>query len=508
MDEHTTNILAQYDKKITKLNISNKNIQGILDLRRFYYLEHVDCSNNKITQLVNLNQGLSKLTHLDCSNNLISDLTDIPYTMKSMWYKSNPIVKLKFVGNFIPKKYPKKLQYLEYGKNYNKSVDNLQASQTLSASLPLRGLAKPCTKCKQACTCCHPEETHLVLSQAMRRRCPKGITTLVFGEKFNQPVDNLPNSLKSLTLGYDFNLPVDNLPNGLTNLTFGYKFDLPVDNLPNSLIYLELGRYFKQPVNNLPNTIKVLKLGYWFKDIPINNLPNSIDELVLSDCFNLSIDNLSDNITKLTIGTYYDKPINKFPINIEELKFNGLEKGGGRSRFKFNLDLKPYYKLKKLYLPDSYDIKLGELPESVRYINFGSFYTHNIDDLPDWIEHIEFSSYPEDTQCGPEFFPKICDTQINKLPANLQTITVNSPCYKIVLNSNCKYGLTKTFNILNKIGSYKNLLEHKDEKISWYKGEPTKEKLVDKLIEEKNDLEKQIKELAEEYEIDLDDSDD
>ena len=32
MNEHTSNILAQYDKKITKLNISNKNIVGILDL--------------------------------------------------------------------------------------------------------------------------------------------------------------------------------------------------------------------------------------------------------------------------------------------------------------------------------------------------------------------------------------------------------------------------------------------------------------------------------------------
>ena len=77
-----------------------------------------------------------------------------------------------------------------------------------------------------------------------------------------------------------------------------------------------------------------------------------------------------------------------------------------------------------------------------------------------------------------------------------------------MLNTNCKYGLLKTFIILNKIGSCKNLIEYKDEKISWYKGEPSKEKLVDKLIEEKNDLEKQIKDLAEQYEINLDNSED
>ena len=59
--------------------------------------------------------------------------------------------------------------------------------------------------------------------------------------KFNQQVDNLPNTLTHLTFGTNFNQQVDNLPNTLTHLTFGGYFDQQVDNLPNSLTHLTFG---------------------------------------------------------------------------------------------------------------------------------------------------------------------------------------------------------------------------------------------------------------------------
>ncbi len=153
----------------------------ILDLGRFYDLKHLNCSNNKITKIINLNQPGSKLKHLNCSNNKISNLSDIPYNMVSMCYKSNPIVKLKFIGNFIPKKYPKKLNHLIFGKKFNQSVDNL----------------------------------------------PNTITTLAFGEDFNKLVNNLPNNITFLSLCYRFNQPVDNLPNSITVLVLGTPLFLP-----------------------------------------------------------------------------------------------------------------------------------------------------------------------------------------------------------------------------------------------------------------------------------------
>ena len=51
------------------------------------------------------------------------------------------------------------------------------------------------------------------------------------------------------------------------------KFNQPINNLPNSIIYLTLGHCFNQPINNLPNSIIYLTLGYYFNQ-PLNNLPN------------------------------------------------------------------------------------------------------------------------------------------------------------------------------------------------------------------------------------------
>ena len=61
--------------------------------------------------------------------------------------------------------------------------------------------------------------------------------------KFNQPINNLPNSITHLTLGLDFNQPINNLPNSITNLTLGQKFNQQINNLPNSLTHLEFYEY-------------------------------------------------------------------------------------------------------------------------------------------------------------------------------------------------------------------------------------------------------------------------
>ena len=74
--------------------------------------------------------------------------------------------------------------------------------------------------------------------------------------KFNQSVDNLPNSIINLTFGSNFNQPVDNLPNSIINLTFGWKFNQPVDNLPNSVINLTFGSDFNQTMKKLPQNLK------------------------------------------------------------------------------------------------------------------------------------------------------------------------------------------------------------------------------------------------------------
>lgn len=53
------------------------------------------------------------------------------------------------------------------------------------------------------------------------------MTTLILGESFNNPIDNLPLTLKYLELGKKFNQPIDNLPHSLTHLKISCSYKLP-----------------------------------------------------------------------------------------------------------------------------------------------------------------------------------------------------------------------------------------------------------------------------------------
>jgi len=44
-----------------------------------------------------------------------------------------------------------------------------------------------------------------------------GIENIIFGEFFNQSIDNLPVGIKSIVFGHEFNQSVDNLPAGTGN---------------------------------------------------------------------------------------------------------------------------------------------------------------------------------------------------------------------------------------------------------------------------------------------------
>jgi Leucine-rich repeat (LRR) protein len=99
-------------KKILKnptplIDLSKKNIKGVLDLKnidnplylsdrellkslkfnnikkldkKYYYeieIDEIDCSNNEITEIINIP---SSLKYLNCSNNQITSLLNLPYT--------------------------------------------------------------------------------------------------------------------------------------------------------------------------------------------------------------------------------------------------------------------------------------------------------------------------------------------------------------------------------------------------------------------------------------------
>ena len=109
-----------------------------------------------------------------------------------------------------------------------------------------------------------------------------------FKNKYNQPIDNLPNSIQKIFFGYAFNKLVNNLPNSIISLTFGSQFNQLVDNLPNSIQSLTFGSIFSQSINNLPSSIINLTFGQNF-NLLVDNLPDSIINLTFNRNFNLPV---------------------------------------------------------------------------------------------------------------------------------------------------------------------------------------------------------------------------
>lgn len=137
------------------------------------------------------------------------------------------------------------------------------------------------------------------------------ITHLTFGDRYDQPVNNLPETLTHLTfeITSSFNQPVDNLPKGLTHLTFGESFDESVDNLPETLTHLTFGEAFDQFVDNLPKGLTHLTFGVHFNQ-PVDNLPESLTHLTFGHYFSDEVNNLPKNLTHIVFEKYYHQRLN------------------------------------------------------------------------------------------------------------------------------------------------------------------------------------------------------
>ena len=99
--------------KIRRLNISDKNLEGSLDLSDFVSLEKFNCSNNQLTNLILSN--LTKLQEINCSNNKLTDL-DLSScsSLKELHCRDNKLVSIEFFDK-LPN--PEELVYLNISDN-------------------------------------------------------------------------------------------------------------------------------------------------------------------------------------------------------------------------------------------------------------------------------------------------------------------------------------------------------------------------------------------------------
>ena len=94
--------------------------------------------------------------------------------------------------------------------------------------------------------------------------------TLTLPYKFNNKLKNIPENTENIIFDYSihtaskFNQKIDNLPQSLIKLFLGKFFNKKVDFLPKNLIHLLVGEFFNQEINNLPKNLKSLEFGINF----------------------------------------------------------------------------------------------------------------------------------------------------------------------------------------------------------------------------------------------------
>jgi hypothetical protein len=74
---------------------------------------------------------------------------------------------------------------------------------------------------------------------------PSSVKVLIFGNQFNQCLDDLPTHIEVLIFpNYsDFNCKLDNLPVNLKAVIFGKNYNQPLNLLPSSIIFIEFPLY-------------------------------------------------------------------------------------------------------------------------------------------------------------------------------------------------------------------------------------------------------------------------
>ena len=152
----------------------------------------------------------------------------------------------------------------------------------------------------------------------------KNAKKIIFCDEYNFPVINVPNNIQSINFNSRyFNHALDNLPIGLKELNINQRFNQPLDYLPQGLEKLQFksGSIFNHTMENLPNSLKLLEIPLLYNQ-SIDNLPNNIEELRIGVKNIINDDNMfcpeSDNIGELDIQ-HFNQKIRKLPNNIKKI---------------------------------------------------------------------------------------------------------------------------------------------------------------------------------------------
>lgn len=177
-----------------------------------------------------------------------------------------------------------------------------------------------------------------------------------FNRNFNQDLGNLPSNIKAIRFDDNENYyykwhyyqqHVNTLEN---SQRYEYnKFNQPINNLPNGIEYLELSGQFNQSLTNLPNTLKYLYLNINNCSNSLDYLPSGLEYLILSNRTGIETiygNNLPIDLKELYIDGYNKTLFGIFPGGLQILYINGKQN-------KLDLSLKLPQNLKTFIFNDN-----------------------------------------------------------------------------------------------------------------------------------------------------------
>jgi hypothetical protein len=306
MKKSTIKLLNNYDDNIKVLNILNKNIRGILNLGRFDNLEELYCSNNKITEIINIPKTLK---YLNCENNKITKLYNLPDNLTGINCKKNQLNELYYPFNIKPNKWPSNLKHLIVNSYFDGLFDNLPKTliyleipynDTLNnKSFYIPNNIKNILHIKDFC-----------LSSLQNFNCIINHIIFYEGENYNiDALNNLPNSIEYIDFPCIYPFMLDNLPNSIKSINI-YGLDKQTYNC------VSYDDFFDNPINNLPKNLKELKIESGRFNQTLDNLPDNLETLEISGHYD------SNELSCCTEYYYYSKfsqPINKLPKKLKKL---------------------------------------------------------------------------------------------------------------------------------------------------------------------------------------------
>lgn len=236
-------------------NFSKFKFDNPSDKQKYY-------DNNLFTfhlDIIDIEQIEEKLSFVENVEHIYFSMNfNKPINLKKLVWLSN-LKKITWGEKFNSEfELPNCVEYIEFGKEYNKPLNNL------------------------------PTQLEILLFHS--------------DSNFNQPINNLPNGLKIIYLPSIFSQSLDYLPESLEIIEFyDYSnYNLEINNLPTNLKKISLGKKFSQTLDNLPINLKNLKIGKNFTH-SIDNLPDSITELSICSK-NIIVNKLPKSLKKLNIS--------------------------------------------------------------------------------------------------------------------------------------------------------------------------------------------------------------